>query len=154
MGKRKKNMLAEFDQWKKTHGEPRQAQKSLLCDAGKSIACPIELASPEFAGVQVDARGLQNFLLPPQKTVVSGRAGKTLTTETRPAATAPTAREDWRRAFRNILRAVSGEPQKRESNCSGVQLAGRGDWRVLLMLPFAGRAKWRFSGGDGEKQSL
>lgn len=49
---------------------------------------------------------------------------------------------------------IWGASEERESNCSGVQLAGRGDWRVLLMLPFAGRAKWRFSGGDGEKQSL
>jgi hypothetical protein len=45
----------------------KKAQKSLLNDAGKSIARSIELASPEFAVVQVDARGLQNFRLPPQK---------------------------------------------------------------------------------------
>ncbi len=46
-----------------------------------------------------------------------------LTAATLPAAeTAPTARLDWRRALRNILREVSGDRRRKESNCNDVQL--------------------------------
>lgn len=120
----KKNMLAEFDQWKKTMENPGRLKKA-------QKACSAMLASRLHVQLSLRAQNSQvcrsmlgaSKIFSPQ-TVVSGRAGKTLTTETRPAATAPTAREDWRRAFRNILREVSARPQTR-----GKAIAAACNWR-------------------------
>lgn len=115
----------------KDHGEPRQAQKSsksLLCDAGKSITCSIELASPEFAGLQVDARGLQNFLPPNGGFRACGKD-----THHRDSASgdgANSARGLAEGVSEHLEGGICEASDERESNCSGVQLAERGDWRV------------------------
>lgn len=69
-----------------------------------------------------DARGGLSMVLGGFGSVV-----RRLTAATLPAAeAAPTARVDWRRALRNILREVYEDGGRKESNCNELQL-GRGD---------------------------
>lgn len=155
IGQEKKNMLAEFDQWKKTHGEPRQAQKSLLCDAGKSIICSIELVSPEFASLQVNAWGLQNFLCPPQNGGFRACGKDTHHRDSASGDGANSARGLAKGVSEHLEGGIWETSEERESNCSGVQLAERGDWRVLLMLPFCWKGKMEIFGRRWrERQSL
>lgn len=151
-------MLAEFDQWKKTPWRTPAGSKKLR------KACSAMLASRLHVQLSLRARnrrragrcsGPPKFSLAPPRNGGFRACGKD--THHRDSASG-----DGANSARGLAKGVSehleggiwGASEERESNCSSVQLAGRGDWRVLLMLPFAGRAKWRFSGGDGEKQSL
>lgn len=109
-------------------GRLKKAQKSLLCDAGKSTACSIELASPGFAGGQVDARSLQNFLFAPPPQNGGFRAcGKD--THHRDSASGDGANSAGGLAkgvSEHLEGGIWGASEERESNCSGRAIGGGG----------------------------